>query len=80
MGTGPVPEDQRIPLDRLREPLVGACGCQAAIPHFYITHTYDVEMLLSLRTQANALVSMKRNYRSRFVVKAVALTFASSPI
>jgi pyruvate dehydrogenase E2 component (dihydrolipoamide acetyltransferase) len=78
---GPVPEDQRIPLDRLR----GAIGRRMAdakqrIPHFYITHTYDVEMLLSLRTQANALVSDEKKLSvNDFVVKAVALTLRQFP-
>ncbi|MGD0708984.1 MAG: dihydrolipoamide acetyltransferase family protein [Anaerolineaceae bacterium] len=78
---GPVPEDQRIPLDRLR----GAIGRRMAdakqrIPHFYITHTYDVEMLLSLRTQANALVSDEKKLSvNDFVVKAAALTLRQFP-
>ena len=78
---GPVPEDQRIPVDRLR----GAIGrrmldAKQHIPHFYVTHTYDVEMLLSLRSQANALVAEEKKLSvNDFVVKAVALTLRQFP-
>ena len=78
---GPVPEDQRIPLDRLR----GAIGrrmldAKQHIPHFYVTHIYDVETLLSLRAQANALAAEEKKLSvNDFVVKAVALTLRQFP-
>jgi pyruvate dehydrogenase E2 component (dihydrolipoamide acetyltransferase) len=50
------------------------------IPHFYVTHTYDVEMLLSLRSQANALMPEEKKLSvNDFVVKAVALTLRQFP-
>ncbi|HTX78484.1 MAG TPA: dihydrolipoamide acetyltransferase family protein, partial [Longilinea sp.] len=78
---GPVPEDQHIPVDRLRS-AIGRRMVDAKqhLPHFYITHSYDVEMLLSLRAQANALVSEEKKLSvNDFVVKAVALTLRQFP-
>jgi pyruvate dehydrogenase E2 component (dihydrolipoamide acetyltransferase) len=78
---GPVPEDQRIPVDRLRN-AIGRRMTEAKqhIPHFYVTHTYDVEMLLSLRSQANALMPEEKKLSvNDFVVKAVALTLRQFP-
>jgi pyruvate dehydrogenase E2 component (dihydrolipoamide acetyltransferase) len=50
------------------------------VPHFYVTHEYDMAALLELRKQANALLPEEQKISvNDFVVKAVALTLREFP-
>ena len=51
------PEDRIVPLDRLR----GAIGrrmteVKQTVPHFYVTHEYDMSAVMELRQQINAML------------------------
>jgi pyruvate dehydrogenase E2 component (dihydrolipoamide acetyltransferase) len=78
---GEVPPDQRIAVDKLR----GAIGrrmveSKQQAPHFYVTHEYDVEALLSLRKQVNELLPEDQKLSVHdFIVKAVALCLRHFP-
>ena len=49
-------------------------------PHFYVTHEYDVEALLALRTKINALLPDEDKLSvNDFIVKAVALALRQFP-
>jgi pyruvate dehydrogenase E2 component (dihydrolipoamide acetyltransferase) len=50
------------------------------VPHFYVTHEYDMQPLLDLRQQANALLPEEEKISvNDFVVKAAALTLRQFP-
>jgi pyruvate dehydrogenase E2 component (dihydrolipoamide acetyltransferase) len=76
----PVP-DATVTLSRLR----GAIGrrmteSKQQVPHFYVTHEYDMAALLELRKQANALLPEEQKISvNDFVVKAAALTLREFP-
>lgn len=81
----PLPEeaqaDQEIPLSRLR----AAIGRRMAeskglVPHFYVTHEYNMSALMALRKQINAyLPEAERLSVNDFIVKAVALNLRAFP-
>lgn len=79
----PAPQagDLAVSLDRLRM----AIGRRMAeskqqVPHFYITHEYDMEALMALRKQLNAyLADDKKLSVNDFIVKAVALALRQFP-
>ncbi len=74
-------ETRSLPLPRLR----AAIGRRMAesmqqAPHFYVTHEYDVEKLLALRLEMNALLEENDHISvNDFIVKAVALTLLEYP-
>jgi pyruvate dehydrogenase E2 component (dihydrolipoamide acetyltransferase) len=79
---GPAPADKRIELSRLR----GAIGrrmsqARTDIPHFYVTHEYDMEPVMAARAQANAVLQASGEKLSvnDFVVKASALALRQYP-
>ncbi len=79
---GAAQADKRVPLSRLR----GAIGrrmtsSRQEVPHFYVSAEYDVEPLMDVRKQANALLQGGGEKLSvnDFVVKAVALTLRQFP-
>lgn len=78
---GPPPPDQHIPLTRLR----GAVGRRMAeskqqVPHFYVTHEYNLDLLMDMRKQINALLPDNEKLSvNDFIVKAVALALRQFP-
>lgn len=78
---GEIPVDQRIPLDRLR----AAIGrrlveSKQQVPHFYVTHEYDVEDLLALRKHVNEMLPEDQKISvNDFIVKGVALALREFP-
>jgi pyruvate dehydrogenase E2 component (dihydrolipoamide acetyltransferase) len=50
------------------------------VPHFYVTHEYDVEALIQLRAQINILLPEEEKVSvNDFVIKAAALTLREYP-
>jgi pyruvate dehydrogenase E2 component (dihydrolipoyllysine-residue acetyltransferase) len=79
-STPPLP-DQTIPLARLRA-AIGRRMVESKqqAPHFYVTHEYDVEALLALRTKINPLLPDEDKISvNDFIVKAVALVLRQFP-
>ncbi|MDX9863740.1 MAG: dihydrolipoamide acetyltransferase family protein [Anaerolineaceae bacterium] len=80
-GGGEPPADKEVPLTKLR----GAIGRRMAeskqqVPHFYVAHEYDVEKLLSVRKELNALLPAEQKLSvNDFVVKATALALRQFP-
>ncbi len=78
---GPPPPDKEIPLNRLR----GAIGrrmveSKVTVPHFYVTHEYDMAGMMELRKQINALLGEEEKASvNDFIVKAVALVLRQFP-
>jgi pyruvate dehydrogenase E2 component (dihydrolipoamide acetyltransferase) len=79
---GPPPADKRVPLSRLRA-AIGRRMTQSRqeVPHFYVTHEYDMDRVLDARTQANALLegSGEKLSVNDFVIKAAALALRQFP-
>ena len=79
--SSPPPPDQVIPLTRLRA-AIGRRMVESKqqVPHFYVTHEYDVAALLNLRTKINALLPDEEKISvNDFIVKAVALALRQFP-
>ncbi len=78
----PLPgEDEKFPIDKLRA-AIGRRMTESKqqLPHFYVTHEYNVERLLSLRKEANDLLNEDAKLSvNDFVIKAVALTLRQFP-
>ncbi|MEX1072026.1 MAG: dihydrolipoamide acetyltransferase family protein, partial [Anaerolineales bacterium] len=78
----PPPADERIALSRLRT-AIGRRMTQARqeIPHFYVTHEYDMDRVMDTRAQANALLegSGEKLSVNDFVIKAAALALRQFP-
>jgi pyruvate dehydrogenase E2 component (dihydrolipoamide acetyltransferase) len=77
----PPPPDQRIKLERLRK-TIGRRMLESKqqVPHFYVTHNYNVASLLELRKQVNTLIPEdERISVNDFVIKAVALALREYP-
>jgi pyruvate dehydrogenase E2 component (dihydrolipoamide acetyltransferase) len=78
---GPPPEDETVPLNRLR----GAIGrrmveAKQQIPHFYVTHEYEMAPLLDLRKKVNGMLSDEEKISvNDFIVKAAALALRQFP-
>jgi pyruvate dehydrogenase E2 component (dihydrolipoamide acetyltransferase) len=79
---GPPPADERIALSRLRA-AIGRRMVQARtdIPHFYVTHEYDMDRVMDARAQANKMLEASGEKLSvnDFVVKAAALALRQFP-
>jgi pyruvate dehydrogenase E2 component (dihydrolipoamide acetyltransferase) len=79
---GPPPADERIALSRLRA-AIGRRMVQARtdIPHFYVTHEYDMDRVIDARAQANKMLEASGEKLSvnDFVVKAAALALRQFP-
>ncbi len=70
-----------IPLKRLRA-IIGRRMTEAkqSVPHFYVTHEYDMAALLALRQQVNlTLPDEEKTSVNDFVLKASALTLREFP-
>jgi pyruvate dehydrogenase E2 component (dihydrolipoamide acetyltransferase) len=77
----PAPADEIIPLNRLRA-AIGRRMVEAKqqLPHFYVTHEYDVAALLDLRKEANALLPDEEKISvNDFIIKAAALALRQFP-
>lgn len=76
-----VPGDESVPVDRLRT-AIGRRMVESKqqVPHFYITHEYDVAALMELRKQVNELLPEEEKLSvNDFIVKAVALALRRFP-
>lgn len=74
-------ETQRVPLNRLRS-AIGRRMVEAKqqVPHFYVTHEYEMQPLLDLRKKLNALLPDDEKLSvNDFIVKAVALALRQYP-
>jgi len=83
LGVEPQPEltDQVLPLNRLRA-VIGRRMTQSKqqVPHFYVTHEYDVGPMLELRSQFNNLLPESEKISvNDFIVKGVAQTLRQFP-
>ncbi len=78
---GEIPADQTIPLARLRT-TIGRRMTESKqqIPHFYVTHDYDVAELMRLRNEVNQLLPEDQKISiNDFIIKAVALCLRQFP-
>jgi pyruvate dehydrogenase E2 component (dihydrolipoamide acetyltransferase) len=74
-------QDEVVPLNRLRS-AIGRRMVESKqqVPHFYVTHEYDVKPLLQLRKQVNDLLPEGDKISvNDFLVKAVALGLRQFP-
>jgi pyruvate dehydrogenase E2 component (dihydrolipoamide acetyltransferase) len=81
VSAGEIPADQQIPLDRLRA-AIGRRMTESKqqIPHFYITHEYDMSAVMDIRKQANELLPEAQKLSvNDFIVKATALALRDFP-
>lgn len=76
-----VPNDQSVPLDKLRLAIGRRLvESKQQIPHFYLTHEYDMEGVLKLRAELNDLLPEESKLSiNDFIVKAAALTLRQFP-
>jgi len=78
---GPARESETIPLNRLRA-AIGRRMVEAKqqVPHFYLTHEYDMGRLLELRQQVNALLPEdQKTSVNDYILKATALALREFP-
>jgi pyruvate dehydrogenase E2 component (dihydrolipoamide acetyltransferase) len=81
LPSAPAAADEVVPLERLRA-AIGRRMTEAKtqVPHFYVTHEYDVEALMALRKQVNALLPDDQKVSvNDFILKAVALSLRQFP-
>ena len=73
--------DQVLPVSRLRAAISRRMvEAKQQIPHFYVTHEYDMEALMSLRQQVNSLLAEdQKTSVNDYLVKAVALALREFP-
>jgi len=74
-------EDESIPLTRLRAAIGRRMTeVKQQVPHFYVTHEYDMAALTDLRLQVNALLpEEEKTSINDYILKAVALTLREFP-
>lgn len=74
-------EDKIIPLNRLRAAIGRRMTeVKQTVPHFYVTHMYDMKAVLDLRKQINPMLPDGEKLSvNDFIVKAVALTLLQYP-
>ena len=78
---GVIPADEVIEVNRLRA-AIGRRMVESRneIPHFYVTHEYDVASLLDIRKQVNAVLPEEEKVSvNDFVIKATALALRQYP-
>jgi pyruvate dehydrogenase E2 component (dihydrolipoamide acetyltransferase) len=78
---GQPPADQVVPLNRLRS-IIGRRMVEAKqqVPHFYVTHEFDMAKVMELRKQVNNLLPDQEKVSvNDFVVKASALALRQFP-
>jgi len=78
---GAVVEDRRIPLTRLRAAIGRRMvSSKQQVPHFYVTHEYDVRPLVELRKQVNTMLPEgEKTSVNDYIIKAAALTLREFP-
>lgn len=77
----PAPETQTMPLNRLRA-AIGRRMTEAKqqVPHFYVTHEYDMAPLMALRQEVNNLLpDDAKTSVNDYLIKAVALCLEEFP-
>ncbi|MGD0004012.1 MAG: dihydrolipoamide acetyltransferase family protein [Anaerolineaceae bacterium] len=78
---GETQADQHMPVERLR----AAIGRRMAdskqhVPHFYVTHEYDMEAVMKMRSEINAMLSDDQKLSvNDFIVKAVGMALRQFP-
>ena len=74
-------KDETVQLSKLRQAIARRMAeSKASIPHFYVTHEYNVDRLMDLRAQFNKILpESEKTSVNDFVVKAVALTLLQFP-
>jgi pyruvate dehydrogenase E2 component (dihydrolipoamide acetyltransferase) len=80
-SSAPIPASERMPIPRLRA-AVGRRMAEAKrqIPHFYITHEYDMEWAMEIRKQFNAMLPEEERISvNDLIIKAVSLTLQQYP-
>jgi len=73
--------DVYVPLSRLRQ-IIGRRMSESTrqVPHFFVTHEYEMKALMDLRSQVNALLPEEEKVSvNDFIIKAVALTLREFP-
>ncbi len=80
-AAGEIPEDQHIPLERLRAAIARRMAeAKQQVPHFYVTHEYDMAAVMDVRKQANELLPDDQKLSvNDFIVKAAALALREFP-
>jgi len=79
--SGETPADQHIPVEKLR----AAIGRRMAdskqhVPHFYVTHEYNMEAVMQMRSEINAMLPDEQKLSvNDFIVKAVGLALRQFP-
>jgi pyruvate dehydrogenase E2 component (dihydrolipoamide acetyltransferase) len=79
---GDIPDDQRVPLSKLRQRIgQRMIDSKQNFPAFYVTHEYDMDPVMALRKQINAMLegSGEKLSVNDFLVKAVALALRQFP-
>jgi pyruvate dehydrogenase E2 component (dihydrolipoamide acetyltransferase) len=78
---GPPPPDEEVPLTRLRSIIARRMTeARQSVPHFYVTHEYDMAPLLELRARVNQLLPKEEKISvNDFMVKATALALRQFP-
>lgn len=81
VAAGEIPADQHVPVDRLRAAIGRRMSeSKQQLPHFYVTHEYDMAAVMEVRKQANELLpDVQKLSVNDFIVKAVALTLRDFP-
>lgn len=80
-GEMPKKADERTQVNKLRQ-AIGRRMTQSKqqIPHFYLTHTYEMDELMDLRAQANKTLPEDQQLSvNDFIIKATALTLRQYP-
>ena len=74
-------EDKSVTLNRLRAAIGRRMtDAKQQVPHFYVTHEYDMASLADLRMQVNALLpEEEKTSINDYLLKAVALTLREFP-
>ena len=81
LAPGEVPADQVIPLSKLKA-TVGRRTQESkqTVPHFYVSHEYNMEGVMALRKSLNAVLPDDQKLSvNDFIVRAVALTLRQFP-
>lgn len=78
---GPTPEDKLLPLKRLRAAIGRRMTeVKQTVPHFYVSHDYDMAAVMELRIQINsALPEGEKLSVNDFLVKGAALSLRRFP-
>lgn len=80
-AASPAPQDEVVPLNRLRA-IIGRRMVEAKqqVPHFYVTHEYDMAGVMGLRQQVNALLpDDEKTSVNDYLVRAAALALREFP-